>query len=263
MVSILRLTPIVMGAMFTAGAGAAAAGQTSCRIERGVLLVPAQAAGLSGEFILDTGAARSILDATQATEASITSDTTTAPVRLAGRLFPAVAMDVAALDDRTRDFSTPITGVLGSDVLKGLVVEVRSDPCRLTLSRQGQPQTFAATSRTRLTMRGGVPFVWADVSDGTSSETGLFRLDTGADVAARFNPMAATIEPEGGGTASPLASLRALSIGGRLFENLSASLDKDISSPVMGVIGEPVWSRFAMRIDYRRRTLELAPARSR
>jgi hypothetical protein len=266
MVSVLQLTAMATGAMLMMDAGAAAAGQATCRIERGVLLVSAQAAGLTGEFILDTGAARSVLDATQATEADITADTAVAPVRLAGRTFPAVAMDVVALDDRTRDFSTPITGVLGSDVLRGLIVEVQPDPCRVTLYRQGPPRSFNSMISMGVVMRDGVPYVRAEVSDGTNGATGLFRLETGAAAAVRFNTQVAAIEADIGRRGVPpapegrLANLRALSIGGVLFENITAELDKEIVDPAMGAIGEPIWSRFAMRLDYRRRKLELAPA---
>jgi hypothetical protein len=175
-------------------------------------------------------------------------------------------MDVVALDDRTRDFSTPITGVLGSDVLQGLVVEVRADPCRVTLYRRKPPRSFWAPISMGVVMRDGVPYVRADVSDGTRGAAGLFRVDTGAEAAVRFNTRVAAIEPDDGGMSAPpapegrRANLRALSIDGVLFENIPAELDKEIAGPVIGAIGEPIWSRFAMRLDYRRRRLELTPA---
>ena len=132
---ILMRSPLALASLVLALAPSAArAGDSVCWVQNGVLLVPAVAAGVNGVFILDTGAAQSLLDATQASEVGIGETAAVGQVRLAGRLHGDVAMRVLELDARTRSFPTPIAGVLGSDILAGQVLEIEQNPCRLRLS---------------------------------------------------------------------------------------------------------------------------------
>jgi len=231
--------------------GAVWAGDSVCWIRGGVLMVPAVAAGVNGVFILDTGAAQSQIDATQASEADITADHATGDVRLAGMVFRGLPMQVLELDARTRGFVTPISGVLGSDLLAGLVLDVQPNPCRLHLSRPSRVRGLGSTIRLPLELRADVPYIRAGVSDGTRSEAGVFRVVTGGTVAVSLASAAPLKASDG--------RLRALAIGGTLFENVSAGPAPDPAEGALGRIGEPIWSRFRMRLDYAARTLTLSP----
>jgi hypothetical protein len=245
-----RLFPcptFVLSLALTLAGGAAWAQDSVCWIQNGVLLVPAVAAGIDGVFILDTGQAQSQIDATQASEVGLGDPAATAEVRVAGRVFKAVMMAVAPLDERTRAFPTPISGVLGADVLAGQVLSVRPYPCRLSLT----PTRAGAGRGETITLRQGVPYVHATASNGQRATASDFRIDTGSPAPVALDP------------ASGLASggrLRALSIGGRLFENLIAVPHVGTSEAALGAIGEPVWSRHEMRLDFGNRTLALTPA---
>ena len=255
---ILTRAPIALASLILGLTSSAAwAGDSVCWIQNGVLLAPAVAAGVNGVFILDTGAAQSQIDATQASEADIADAAVTGEVRLAGRVFPGVSMQVLELDARTRAFPTPIAGVLGSDVLARQVVEISTNPCRLRLARSAHARGVRPGIVLPVELRGGAPYVSAGVSDGTKSRIGAFRIDTGS-------PFSVTLEAAQGAASG--GRLRALSIGGALFETIPAGPAQDASDGALGAIGEPIWARFArMRLDYARRTLTLAhplPAKS-
>jgi hypothetical protein len=226
--------------------GAARAGDSVCWIQNGVLLVPAVAAGINGVFILDTGAATSQIDATQASEADIGATPVVGTVRVAGRVFAGVSMPVLELDARTRAFPTPIAGVLGADILKGQVLEVRPDPCRLRIS----PSRRRARAGMPVTLKDGVPYVRAAASDGAASAGGLFRIDTGSTAPVAFNPAALAVS----------GRLRGLSLGDRLFEDVIAVPRTKADDGALGAIGEPIWAKFHMRLDFGGRRLVLEPA---
>jgi hypothetical protein len=254
----MRWPLVLADLLLSAIAFGAQAGESVCWIQNGVLLVPALAAGVNGVFILDTGAAKSLLDATQASEADIDQAATVGEVRLAGRVIAGVRMGVVALDERTRDFPTPIAGVLGSDVLAGLVVEVEPEPCRLRLSSPGRAARPRAWTILPVELRAGVPYVRAGVSDGTRAAIGRFRVDTGSSLAVTFNASAARTTM-GVAETLPQARLRALSIDDALLENVTAGVTQEADADGLGRIGEPVWARYRMRLDYARGTLALAP----
>jgi len=252
---ILMRSPLALASLFLGLIpGGAWAGDSVCWVENGVLLVPAVAAGVNGVFILDTGAAQSQLDATQASEVGIGESAATTSVRLAGGFYTNVRMQVLELDARTRSFPTPIAGVLGSDVLAGQVLTVEQNPCRLRLSRPGRPRDARGAIRLPVELSAGVPYVRAGVSDGTQSRAGAFRIDTGGPLAVNLAPSAAPLTPSDG-------RLRALSVGGVLFENVSAAPAPDAADAALGGIGEPIWARFSMRLDYVARTLTLLNSR--
>ena len=63
----MSLKPVALGLAACAALPAAArAGETACWFENGVVVVPAEVAGVAGDFILDTGAAHTVLAETQA-----------------------------------------------------------------------------------------------------------------------------------------------------------------------------------------------------
>lgn len=241
-----------LAAAMVGGPACAAPAWTACRVEHGVLVVPARAAGLTGAFILDTAAPRSLLDATQASLAGIDGEVASAPVDLAGHRLAKVEMAVAALDARTRSQPTPITGVLGADVLAGLVLEVRPGPCRFRLTTRAAPVRPLASLPVEL--RGGAPYVQAGVSDGARAELGRFRVATGSPAAVRLNDGLARIE---GASKAVSAPLRALSVGEVLVENPAAEVAPEADPGVAGEIGEPVWAAHGFQLDLRRQRLVL------
>ena len=248
----------VAGLALLAGpAMAAPADWTACRISQGVLVVPAQAAGLTGQFVLDTGTARSVLDATQASLASLDPDATAATVvvRLAGRRLAHIDVAIAALDARTFIQPTPITGVLGADVLAGQVLEVEPDPCRFRIGARG---TLNGPALARLAVRtaDGAPYVMASVSDGARSKTGAMRVATGMGPVS-LDPTAARMEGAPAGASDLSAPLRALSLGPLLVEGPDAAVAKDAQPGILGEIGEPVWARYGFQLDLKRGVLTL------
>lgn len=246
---LMRATLALTSLLLALAPGAARAGDSVCWIQSGVLLVPAVAGGVNGVFILDTGAAQSQLDATQASEANVADATAVGEVRFAGRVFPNVRMQVLELDARTRAFPTPIAGVLGSDILAGQVLQIEPNPCRVRLTPAGRQRRRGGDIVLPITLRDGAPFVHASVSDGAQGAAGAFRIDTGGPLAVAL---------PAGAPATEAGRLRALAVGGVLFENVPAGAPKDAAQ---GRIGEPIWARFAMRLDYARRTLTLSNPR--
>ena len=244
----------VVAAALAGPAQAAEPGWTACRIAQGVLVVPAQAAGLTGAFVLDTAAARSTLDATQASLAGLDGEGAMVPVRLADRRLTHLDMAIAALDARTGNQPTRITGVLGVDVLKGRVLEVEPDPCRFRLTARAARRALASLP---LDLIGGVPYVRAGVSDGASARLGGFRVATGGAPAVRLSPAVARLEGAPAGSAGVTAPLRALSLGGLLIEQPLAAIAAEAEAGVSGDIGEPVWATYGLSLDLRRRRLTL------
>ena len=237
------------------GAPGARAGEAACRTDQGALVVTAKADGLIGEFILDTGLARTVIDATQASEAGLAAPTRI-PVRFAGATHWVVA-DVAPLDARTRNFATPITGVLGSDVLSGRVVDIDAWPCRVVIRAHGRAGGGNA-GRLRVTLDGGVPVVSGAVSDGARAEPARFRIDTGSPLSVMFNATAAQTQPLG---AAGRGSLRALSLGPFLEQDLDAGVASGPSKPDFASLGWPLLARYRLSLDYRRGLLTLTPRR--
>ena len=262
----MRLRAVLAGLLLGSIPGLALAGETACRIENGVVVVPAMAAGVNGQFILATGAAQSQIDATQASEVPILTDLVTGPVVLAGRTFPSVAMSVLPLDARTKRFVIPISGVLGSDILQGLVVDLEPNPCRLRLSEPGHERRFRARTTLPVDLRGGVPFIGASIFDGKTGRRGAFRIDTGSPFPATLSPAAAKLLTPAGDPPPPKSTapgtVRSFSVAGAVYQNQAAGLRADIPPPALGAIGEPIWARFRMRLDYARQRLLLAPLNS-
>jgi hypothetical protein len=230
---------------------------TACRISQGVLVVPAQAAGLTGAFVLDTATSRSVLDSTQASLASFdpAAVSADAPVRVAGLRLAHVEMSIAALDARTSIQPTPITGVLGADVLAGRVLEVEPDPCRFRIGARGRLDG-RVLARLPMRMIDGAPYVPAKVSDGAHSVAGAMRVATGMGPVS-LDPAAARMEGAPAGASGLTAPLRALSLGPLLVEGSDAAVASDSHPGVLGEIGEPVWARYGFQLDLKRGVLTL------
>jgi hypothetical protein len=208
------------------------------------VVTPAAFGAIAGDFILDLSQPQSQLDATRALAAGLTDPTVTADLRLAGDRLPRATLAVAPLDARALHFVTPIAGVIGADILRRRSLELAFSPCRIALTRS-RPSRRAAASLP-LTWIAGRPTLAAAVSDGVASRKGRFAIDTASP---RVRVENARLSRPGD---ESRARLRALSIAGRLFENLPAAL----GAP--DAIGTEVWSAYRLRIS--RSRLDLFPS---
>lgn len=239
-------------------------GTSACWFDNGVVVVAAEAAGIAGDFILDTGQARTVLAETQAQAAGYAETAVTGTVRLAGRRIEGVAMTVQGIDVRTGLFPTPIAGVIGADVLRSYVVDVSFAPCRIRLSLPGRAPRLPAAVSLPMAWIAGAPAVEAGVSDGAHAFRGAFRLATGSDTAVRLSAALAAAP----GAARPRElypygvlrpRLRAFSIAGRIAENLPSGLVEASDPALAGEIGAPLLHAWRVRFDFPRGRLLLAP----
>lgn len=235
-----------------AWSGEALGAEIACWLDRGVLVAPATAAGVSGDFIIDTGTKHSVVHNTRAQAAGIEGDSLAGEVRLAGIQVAERDLAIEDLDARTWAFPTPIAGVIGADILRDFVVELDTTPCRLTLASAGVLPSPGGASLP-ISWRGPLPVVPGALSDGpTARAVGLIPA-TGLDAAVRLSPALAVV-PGGDPTAmAPYgqgrAELRALSLGDVLFENLQAGLS-DGQVDAEGAVGLQVLGRWRLRFDF-------------
>lgn len=259
---------LVLALSLTVGVPASAA-EMACRFEGGVLVVAASVADVAGDFILDTGAAATLLHATRAGAEGITPAGVTGAIQLGGLTLPAQRIGVADLDVRTWNLPTPVAGVIGVDALRGRVLDVTFAPCRVRLSEPEHAPHFAGVS-VPVTWDAGRPVVEAMVSDGVRRLSGPFILATGANAPVRLaDDLArapgvsrpAELYPQG----VRLARLPALALADQTFTDLGAGLTAP-EGDVAGVIGGPVLAHFRWRFDFagrRARLLALQSPRSR
>lgn len=244
----------------------ARAGVTRCWLDQGVVVVPATVAGASGDYILDTGAAHTALHETRAQSEGYAAASLTGEVRLAGLRLENEAIAVADLDARTWAFPTPIAGVIGADILSHYVVDVRFAPCQVRLSIPGRAPPMRGGARIAFALAGIVPAVTAAVSDGPRALPGPIVLATGADTGLRLS----TAQAGAPGAAKPSellpygawrAQLRAASLAGHLWENLTVGLiaDADLPPGAVGAIGPQRLAAWRLRIDYPGRRVIFAP----
>jgi len=254
-----RLSSVLAFALLSAAAGRASAGETACWIDNGAVVTSAALGDIAGDFILDLSAAQSQLHLTTAQGDGLGDATSTRDrLTLAGEHI-AANFTVVDLDDRSWDLPTNISGVIGADVLAGYVVELRFAPCRLTLSRRmaGTP----ALATLPIVMVDGAPTVAAAISDGATTLTGRFAIDTGSAgirvtaAMARFSRLSARVDPMS--RDHPPALLAALTLAGKIRRGEPAALQSDLPPGVLAGIGTNVWSRYVLRLDLRRDQLQL------
>jgi hypothetical protein len=238
-------------------------GETRCWFEAGVLVVPAEVMGIAGDYVLDTGAARTLLADTPAQGAGYADTALVGEVRVAGLDLRAQPVAVTPLDARFRGLPTPVAGVIGADVLAGRVLDVRFAPCRVAIYEADKAPAFAAAATLPLAWRGGRPVAPAAVADGRRTLAGDFVVATGADTPVRLRddlanaPGAAKREPlYPYGELRP--TVRALSFAGDLYEVQPSGLEARTELEAAGEIGAPVLAHYRLRFDFARGRLELA-----
>jgi hypothetical protein len=264
----MRLTAAISLVGALTAAGPAAAGETACRVERDVVVVPAEVMGVAGDFIFDTGTLQTQLAETQARGAGLQGEWLIGEVRLAGLARPAQAVHVVDLDARTVFHATPIAGVIGVDALRDLVVDVRFAPCRIWIGTPGQAAPFRAAVEAPMAWASGLPVVNARVGDGTRAWPAEFTPATGLDLSVRLDdrwagaPGATQLRelyPGGVGR----SSLALLEVFGDRYAELDAGLVKaapETAGPA-GWIGGPVLSHYRLRFDFPAGRLLAARAR--
>ena len=242
----------------------AQAAETACWYEQGVLVAPASVAGLAGDYILDTGAARTLLHETKGQMAGYLAPDQRGQIRIAGLTLADRPFTVADLDARTAAFPTPIAGVIGADVLAAYVVDVTFAPCRVSIRPAAEAGAFPAVATAPFRADRTLPTARATVSDGVRAFGVDFLLSTGTNAAVRLDTRLAgapgEARPErllpGGGARARLA---AISFAGRLVTGVPAGLVIGEDPDLGGVIGAPLLAKWRVRFDFPQRRLLLAP----
>lgn len=240
----------------TFAATTASAGETRCWFENGAVVAPAGFGDVTGDFIIDLSQAGSQIHETSARMRGYTGNSMIATLRVGGARIAGFAAGVSDLDARTSAFTTNISGVLGADAFRGFVFELDFAPCRLRLSR-GAKGNVAGGSSIRLRTFGGRPAMPAAISDGKTSRSGWFLIDTASRGSLIAN--ADFSRPPRDPAASAPARLRALSLAGVLFEQTPAGLMTQNDTRIDGAIGAAVLAHFRLRLDQTRGWLTLAP----
>lgn len=256
----MRPAALIAGMILSAVSVRAEAGEAACWFENGAVVAPGEIAGIAGDWLIDPSAPRTLLHETRA-EMEGLPRAFVAAGRLAGRRLAPVAVTVVDLDDRAPGFVTPITGVIGADVLARYTVDLSFSPCRLTLWR-GRPPPFGRAGVLPLTVVAGTPGVRAAVSDDRRARAGLFAVDWGSRATVRVRN--ARLEPSTdapGPTPRSLAParLRALSAEGVLYERPDAAIGGDLDPALTGALGTGFWSSWRLRLDISGRRLLYKP----
>jgi len=236
-----------------------------------------------GLFVLDTGAAGTVIDTAYAQGAKLrlgdpihlrggggelaARQAQDVPLALAG--LPPLLTDptVADLAPIGRAMGVRIDGILGDDVLRRFVVtlDYRSEAVRLSSADQQTPPADAAPMRFI-----GTPFVSALVEDGGRRQAAAFQIDTGSNSAVELwapfadaaFPHAATRPGAGLGVGGEMRTRRgridALTVAGRRLTGLDANFDDrsrpdDAGPNFGGVIGGPAWTGLVLTLDFPRR----------
>jgi hypothetical protein len=235
----------------------AQAGETRCWVDKGALVAPVAFGDIAGDFLIDLSTPTSALHVTRANEDGLEGEAATRDLTVAGLRLPSVTLAIIDLDARTAKFDTAVNGVIGADLLRRFIVEIDPSPCRLRLlprRPRASPKPWRDGVRLAVRDADGRPLVTARVSDGMTVRSGAFAIDTGEwttlVAGARLS------RPQPADAPAPVR-LRALEVGGRLFEQVPALVQAEGDT---NAIGMAVWSRWRLRLDVLGGRLELAPA---
>lgn len=252
--------PLAVAALIAAPACSA---EVACHFDAGVIVVPAEMAGIAGDYILDTGSTRTTLHETLAQVAGIEGDSVVGDVVLAGIRLSGQTLLIADLDVRTWNLPTVGAGVIGADLLRDFVIDVSFAPCRVRLSRRGDAPAFRGRSL-ELGWDKGRPTVVASISDHTHQITGAFVIATGANAPVRLADDLARTTPGASPELYPdgvwLARLPQVTFAGHTGQDVAAGLMKP-DGDVVGVLGGQVLANFRLRFDFPAGRLVVAPAK--
>ena len=244
----LSLLPLSLSVAALIAAPLSAA-EIACHFDAGVIVVPAEVAGIAGDYILDTGSARTTLHETLAQVAGI---------GVSGQTLP-----IADLDVRTWNLPTVGAGVIGADVLRDFVVDVSFAPCSVRLSRRGDAPAFRGRPL-ELGWDQGRPTVVASISDHAHQITGAFVIATGANAPVRLADDLAQPSPGASPELYPdgvwLARLPQVTFAGRTGRDVAAGLMKP-DGDVVGILGGQVLANFRLRFDFPAGRLFVAPTK--
>jgi hypothetical protein len=225
-------------------------------------VAPAAFGDVAGDFLIDLSAPASVLHVTRAQEDGLEGEAATRDLAVAGQRLADVTLRIVDLDARTAKFDTTINGLIGADLLRRFIVEIDPSPCRLRLlpRRPGAaPRPRQGGVRLAISDTGGRPLAPALVTDGVRVRSGLFAIGTAdwttAIGAARLS------RPQSADLPAPVR-LRAVEVGGRLFEQVPALVRQPENAGKEDAIGMAVWSRWRLRLDIVGGWLDLAPAAS-
>lgn len=246
----IRSAALVLTLLTAVGAAHAATPSGRCWVDKGALVVAAAFGDMAGDFLVDPATPRSLLHLTRAQGDGIDTPTVERSLVVADRRLPRVTMLISDIDDRTRRFDTTINGVIGADLLSRFVVQIDWSPCRITLWRR-PPAPWKGSTRLSLIDWRGAPTVAATITDGREIRSGRFLIDMSrlASQVAGATLSRPTLD------LAAAARLRAVEIGGRLFEQTPAT-PADQAVPD-GAIGTAIWSALRLRLDIRRGRLDL------
>ena len=240
--------------LFGLAAAGARAGETACWFDHGAIVVPAAFGDIAGDFLIDPATPRSQLNATNAQMFGIVTPSARSDLRLAGERLRGLEMTATDLGVRERPFAAGLVGVIGADALSGFVTEIQTNPCRVRLSRYGGRRW---PIRLPLKVVGGAFAVPAAVSDGAMSRSGWFAVATGQPGVTVSDARLTRDPPKDADPDWPPARLRALSLGGMLFESVPTGLADALAPGLYGALGEDIWWTFRMRLDPAHGRLEL------
>jgi len=246
-------------------------------------------------FILDTGATDSVIDSQLAKTLSLKvigrtlgtggAGTATALIfrgtTLKLRNVEAVNLTLYGfpLDSLSAPFGRRISGVIGNDILKQLVVEVDYVSQVLNFYEPASYQYSGAGVVIPITLE-GYPFVRARITlDGRRVIEGKFEIDSGATNAIMFNTpfvdrnrllegISKSNQVRTGGVGGSAVAfsgrLKSMSLGSLQLENLIARFSlarrgDDASAKYDGLIGDDILRRFRVVFDYSRRRMMLEP----
>ena len=241
-----------------AQSASARAGEVRCWIDKGALIAPAAFGDSAGDFLIDLSAPASQLHVTRAQSAGVAEPMVARDLVIAGQTVGRFSMVVSDLDARTASFDTTVNGVIGADVLDRFTVDIEPSPCRLRLSRTAVRARVGETMLHARAALDGRPLVMATVTDGAQVRSGPFALDTAHWTTRLSRARPSTPSPDGVHRNPPRLRLRALEVGGRLFEQVPVVVAPDADAEVSGAIGMAVLSRLHMRLDARAGSLLLS-----
>ena len=255
---------LILASFILAALGAPGhAAEVPCHFDAGVIVVPAEVAGIAGDYILDTGSARTMLHETLAQTAGIEATEILGDVVLAGHRTMGLPLTIVDLDVRTWNLPTVGAGVIGADVLRDFVVDVSFAPCRVRLSSREDAPSFRGRSL-GMGWDQGRPTVMASISDDARQITGTFVVATGANAPIRLADDLAGPEPGASPELYPqgvwLARLPQVRFAGRTGRDVAAGLMKP-DGDIVGVLGAALLANFRLRFDFPAGRLIVAPSR--